>query len=694
MNQQQLHKELSELLDRVHEDPQSAQMVAEKAILWASRNGWLNILAMANLVAGWANLNQHLHDTAVEHFQRANTLFKDVAEPEMVAQGYHGLGSVYLKIGEYSQAIEHLRKAISWLNRLEEEQALAMTVRLRLARALMNIGYWSDAEQELLSTGLTAEMDDVELAEYQLLVLRLAFYRGDQRSIKEQIQLCREIVLGLDLKPAILALNYYSSRYVAKFEKLKVGEAELQQLWLNTDKSDVNVFYLAYEAALDLLHSDYPQRGIHWLSLLLDEDNIPLSLQQQIHFSLAHFFVAHLSHELATEHYQAAEQIASAIRESEVSQQWARYRADEAHQTLRKQIDQHKKNNQILAESNALLQAVNRIAMTVNSALDIDSLLRRLRDQLAGWIDCEVIAIASLRDEALYFNCIFEGERRISGDVIPLTETRAWSVRAVDEGRILYDNDFVRKDELLMADSPNMVRSVSFTPLKCENRVIGILSLQSRRANVFDLRAISLLEYIAPVVGIAFANLLNLQRTRELSGELNKQTQELNDVRQLMAHMSDHDEQTGLPNRSSLPLHLEQWRRNGGFSCLVLRVTNLDEVNNQVGFGSDEEIIKVIAQRLRNRVRPDDLLVRLGSDQFLLFVEQMASKDMVIEFANQLLQLAEQPLRAKDHTVGANVAIGIVKFPDHGETLEEIMSMVSIALSHAASDESSIFCVE
>jgi diguanylate cyclase (GGDEF)-like protein len=597
-------------------------------------------------------------------------------------------------MGEYSQAIEHFRKAISWFNRDEKTTNLTLTIRMSLARALMNMNHWSDAEQELRAIQEGATFTDEELAEYQMMILRLVFFRGDQRTIREQLHLCRELIISVEVPRLTSTLEYYSARYVAKYEKVKSGEAQLRVLWEKADKSSNNVFYLAYESSLDLLQSDYPQKGIHWLSLLLEGDGTPLSLQQQIHISLAHFFVAHLSHELATEHYQSAEKIGMAMRESEVNQQWARYRADEAHQNLRVQIAQHKRNNQILAESNALLQAVNRIAQTVNSALDQESLLRRLREQLAGWIDVEVVAIAELRKDELHFGCILEGEKRLPPDVMPLSEDRAWSVRSVNEGRILYDNDFVLTDEILMAESPNMVRSVSFTPLKCENRVIGVLSLQSRRANIFDSRAVSLLEYISPVIGIAFANLINLQRTRELSGELNKQQQELNDVRQLMAHLSDHDESTGLPNRASLPEHFERWRQQSPFHCIALRICNLDEVNNQAGFGSDEDIIRVLAQRMRNRVRPDDLLIRAGNDQFLLIVENMSSRENLFDFANQLLQLMEQPMRAKDQTVGANIAIGMVQYPEHGETLEEIMSMVGVALSHAAEDESSIFCVE
>ncbi|MDO7643627.1 MAG: diguanylate cyclase, partial [Reinekea forsetii] len=112
------------------------------------------------------------------------------------------------------------------------------------------------------------------------------------------------------------------------------------------------------------------------------------------------------------------------------------------------------------------------------------------------------------------------------------------------------------------------------------------------------------------------------------------------------------------------------------------------------GYGMDEEILKVIGQRLRNRVRPDDLLMRVSHDQFLLFVQLMNSLSTLRDFAGQLRQMIEQPLRARDQTVAAEGQIGVVQCPDHGETLEELMSMAGLALGHSVHDDTGVFCVE
>jgi len=693
MNQQGIHQELEEALQSVRDNPISAQLLAEKAIVRCQRNGWIGTLALANLVLGWACALQNMSELAIDYFQRANSLFKDVEDAERLANGYYGLGAVYGRIGEHSLAIAQFRSALSWIIRYELPSQSALRIRAGLTRGLMNLGYWSDAEQELHKLREIPDLTDFDQAKIQMLVLRLAFYRGDQRGVREQLQRCQEMILSLDARFLTLTLDFYHARYNAKYKKHKTGEAELTAIWERADRHNADSYFLAYEATLDFLQSDYPQRGLHWMKLLLGQSRAPLSLKRQIHFALAHFYIAHRRFELATSHYQATETISSAIRESEVNLQWARFRAEDLHQSLRNQVAQHSKNNQRLAESNALLQAVNRIAMTVNAALDQESLARQLREQLVGWIDAEVIAIAEVRDDRLVFDCMLEGELRLPPDSLLLTEERSWSVRAVNKGRILFHNDFVLNDELLMAESPNRVRSVSFIPLKCENRVIGLLSLQSHQANVFDTRAISLLEYIAPVIGIALANLLNLRIRLRLRGALDKQQQELDDVRKLVAHLAYHDELTGLPNRASLPGHFIRWQRAGAFSCLLLRITNLHAVNG-VGYGLDEEIVKVIGQRLGNRVRPDDLLVRVSQDQFLIFVQVMKSLDTLRDFAGQLRKTIEQPLRARDKTVAVGGLIGLVQYPDHGETYDELMSMARLALSHAQDDDTGVFCVE
>ena len=687
MNQEKLRVELIEAMDLVSVDPSKAQLFAEKAMIRAQRHGWVGALALSHMVVALISIDRETSKPSLEDFYKALTLFRDLNESNYVAQCYFGLGRSYSKMGQYSLALEQYRKALS--NDLKSQRGINLDIHLALAETLMNIGQWSDAEQELMGLPQQSELSDIQLVKFQLQVLRLAFYRGDKKTIKDQLKLCEQLAAGFDDQVCRIMVAYYQARYEAKFARFKVGYKQLEQMWRKG--LGERFFYLQYEAGQDFLRSDYPKKGIQALTYLLELEHIPEILRLNIHQLLARFYASHLRYEYATLHYQFAEELSKQLRVSEINEQWARLQVEEQQQSLKEQIAIEKHNNSVLAESNAMLQAVNRIAMSVNASLDYKMLCQSLRDQLVGWINVSVVGIAEVTEERLDFKCIIDNNVFVETDSIPLTENRSWSVRAVNEGRVLYDNNFVISDEILVTENSEVVKSVCFVPLKFESKVIGILSLQSNKPQVFDVRSISLLEYIAPVVSIAFANLVHLNKNLELKGEVNRQRDELRDVRDLVAHLSDHDEVTGLPNRQSLSGHFNRWRPHGNFHCLMMSVTNLSDLANLLGYGSDEEIIKVVAKRLINRLRPDDLLVRGATDQFIFFVERMRSDEVLLEFANKMKFLSEQPLRAKDQTINASIAIGIVSFPDHGESLEELMSMASVTLSHALSSEDGLF---
>lgn len=695
MAHEELIEELHQALIKVNEDPSASRLLAEKAMLRAQRNGWIKALAFSSLLSGYANKRLRVYDEAIINTQRAITLFNDVQQNGYVANGYFLLGRIYVQLGEFSQAIEQFRKALTWISDHELDDELETQVHSKLCKALMNLGQWSEAEQELIGINTESIRNDEALIRFQLLVLRLGFYRGDQKSIREQLNYCRELVYSNGSGRLRTLLDFYLARYTARYDHVKQGDESLRKLWQELSHNEVDWLFLFYEAANDALQSDYPQLGVDWFNSLLALDSSPNLLKHRIHSSLAHFFVSHKSYEKAVSHYQETEALTVAMRESEVGQQWVRYRAEQSQHSLNEQIAQHKKNNQVLAESNAMLQAVNRIALAINAALDLEPLLKRLREQLSGWIDVDVIGIAEVKDDALHYGMLADDDRKLTKSTIALSEQQSWSVRSVNSGRILYENDHVYETAKYASHDINEdIRSFAFTPLKCEGRIIGLLALQSRQANLFDLKAISLLEYIAPVIGIAFANLVNLQYTRELSGALSKQQQELADVRQLMAHISDHDEITGLPNRSSLPNHFKLWKLVGSFYFFVLKIDNFNDINSELGFGFDEKLIRVIGQRLFNRLRPDDELIRIGEDVFLLITKVMSSKRDVLEFAAKILSLAEQPMREVDTAFKAQAHIGIVQYPDHGESIEELMSMAGLALKYAADDESRVFSID
>lgn len=693
MNHVSLEEDLIKALDTAERNPEASQLLAEKAILRSQRNGWLRSLALANLLSGWSQFFMGMHDQAMEAFVRADSLLTDIGVQELQYSPSFGLGLVNMNQGDYALAIDQFRRSLTLIEHPTAE--VEAPVRLNLARALMNVGYWTEAERELLSFLPSDDFDGTRRALYELLILRLKFYRGDRSSVQEQLHVCRDLIFNLEHVHAIVKsqIEFYEARYVAKYVNTKTGDTEFRKIWQRTSPDNPDVLYLLSEAAYDLLASDYPKKGVEWLTMVIGSPNAVEPLKRQVHLALAQFYRSHRSFEVAIEHFEQANECLTKIRLNEFNRQWARYQAAETQHLLKYQIDQHKKSNKILAESNAILQAVNRIAMSVNAAMNLVTLQKNLKTQLSGWVDVDLIAFAEIANGRFNIESLLYDERIHPDFVVDASIEQLYAHEAMVNGRIVVDNACLNSVRNFPEPIFQTLQSAVFIPLKNEKDVFGILTLQSGQENLFTPRMLSLLEYIAPVVTIAFANIKQSERSQRLSGVLDKQERELADVRELMSYISDHDAVTGLPNRNVMLSQFPRWAETGSFACLLMKINNLDSLNSKLGFGLDEEALKIFAQRMKNRVRENDLLLQIAHDQFLMLVE-MTSVTSIYEIAKQIIELGEKPFRAKDDTLSLDLSVGVVCFPQHGETVEELMSMAAVALNYATTDESSIFMID
>jgi predicted signal transduction protein with EAL and GGDEF domain len=112
----------------------------------------------------------------------------------------------------------------------------------------------------------------------------------------------------------------------------------------------------------------------------------------------------------------------------------------------------------------------------------------------------------------------------------------------------------------------------------------------------------------------------SLATARDLAARLQKSTEEL-------THQAFHDSLTGLPNRNMLadrvqavvaPAHDSTCEH---FSVLMLDLDGFKAVNDSYGHSTGDELLRIVAERLRSTTRPGDLVARFGGDEFAILVE-------------------------------------------------------------------------
>jgi diguanylate cyclase (GGDEF)-like protein len=158
-----------------------------------------------------------------------------------------------------------------------------------------------------------------------------------------------------------------------------------------------------------------------------------------------------------------------------------------------------------------------------------------------------------------------------------------------------------------------------------------------------------------------------------------------------LAHAAEHDALTGLPNRRLLTVRLEHaialTERNGGVGAvLFLDLDNFKDVNDAFGHAVGDELLGTVAARLRYQLREADMPARVGGDEFVVLLEDLAGPETAATVALSLIaRLAEPLVLVGGHAVRIGVSIGISVFPTDARDPETAMRHSDIALYRAKS---------
>lgn len=160
------------------------------------------------------------------------------------------------------------------------------------------------------------------------------------------------------------------------------------------------------------------------------------------------------------------------------------------------------------------------------------------------------------------------------------------------------------------------------------------------------------------------------------------------------AHLAMNCSLTKLPNRNSFAQKIKEEitlaeQQNHSFFLMNLDLNKFKEVNDVYGHKAGDLLLNAVARRFEAVCGKDVFLARLGGDEFIAI--QRAKTDDQNEIPNvaeSFLTCLESPLEIEDVHLQIGVSIGISKFPDHGQTPEELMSNADTAMYRAKRDTS------
>jgi diguanylate cyclase (GGDEF)-like protein len=166
---------------------------------------------------------------------------------------------------------------------------------------------------------------------------------------------------------------------------------------------------------------------------------------------------------------------------------------------------------------------------------------------------------------------------------------------------------------------------------------------------------------------------------------------DITDRKQVEAELTrraNFDELTGLPNRLLIQKHVDELIGRQGadtsFALVFVDLDNFKQINDFYSHSIGDALLVKVAQRIKNRLRPSDMLARASGDEFLLVLEPGAG-DQVHAIIEQLLADLKQPFQIDAFEMFTSASIGISLYPQHGGDYESLRRNADNAMYHAKS---------
>lgn len=203
------------------------------------------------------------------------------------------------------------------------------------------------------------------------------------------------------------------------------------------------------------------------------------------------------------------------------------------------------------------------------------------------------------------------------------------------------------------------INSMIVLPLICNNIVVGVLKVLSRKTNHYNEEAISILELMT---GLIAAEMFNAMK---------------NDNSELL-YKATHDSLTGISNRSLFYDRLRQklsraLRKNEEFGIISLDMDGLKEINDNYGHRAGDAAIKEIAFRIKNTIDKLDTVSRLGGDEFGIIVSNVTNRNDIISLINRIEYEVTKPFEFENLKINLRISIGYAHFKEDGIDLEVLI---------------------
>ncbi len=152
-----------------------------------------------------------------------------------------------------------------------------------------------------------------------------------------------------------------------------------------------------------------------------------------------------------------------------------------------------------------------------------------------------------------------------------------------------------------------------------------------------------------------------------------------------LEHIAMHDALTELANRHNFTIELEKECRRleqtaAGFALLMVDLDRFKPVNDTLGHPAGDFVLQKVADRLRKAVRGEDLVARIGGDEFAIILREVSDVETIEAIAARVVEILSRPFLVHGNIAELGGSVGVAIAPKDGTVAEELIGYADVAL--------------